>query len=147
MTSIINSKPPSISIFPGANLKPHFTSTKLLWLSKSSKSEAANSGFMHIHKQDRLHALPTRVASATLFLAATSPPNPGDLSVLFQTSAVMLLMYWIANFIVPELALKDLQGDETNEERKQEEENLSDNQPGRRTSGSGQKRGFDSTKQ
>lgn len=62
-----------------------------------------------------------RATPASLFLAATSPPNSGDFSVIFQTSAVMLFMYWIANFVVPEFVMKDLQVDEANKDAKEED--------------------------
>ncbi|KAL3364664.1 hypothetical protein AABB24_013444 [Solanum stoloniferum] len=45
--------------------------------------------------------------------AVNSPAASGDLSVLLQTGAVMLFMYWIANFVVPEFIMKDLQQDDT----------------------------------
>nr|XP_027061460.1 uncharacterized protein LOC113688055 [Coffea arabica]XP_027061526.1 uncharacterized protein LOC113688079 [Coffea arabica] len=124
----IGSQCPSISIFPYNDLKPPISSTKLLWLSKFSKYEPATCGFLCMHKRNRVFWFPTRVTSAPLFLAATSPPpNSGDFSVLFQTSAVMLLMYWIANFVVPWWVLKDLEVDKTNDERKRDRENSSDN--------------------
>lgn len=33
-------------------------------------------------------------------------------------SAGLLFVYWIANFVVPEFILKDLQSDNTNEDQK-----------------------------
>ncbi|CAN4103999.1 unnamed protein product [Withania somnifera] len=45
--------------------------------------------------------------------AVNSPATSGDLSVLLQTGAVMLFIYWIANFVVPEFILKGLQDDST----------------------------------
>lgn len=36
-------------------------------------------------------------------------------------SAVMLFMYWIANFVVPEFVMKDLQADEANKDAKEED--------------------------
>ncbi|XP_020092656.1 uncharacterized protein LOC109713103 [Ananas comosus] len=45
-----------------------------------------------------------------LILAATnSPAAGGDVSVLIPISVVLLLVYWIANFVVPEMIMKDLQ--------------------------------------
>lgn len=33
----------------------------------------------------------------------------------------MLFMYWIANFVVPEFVMKDLQADEANKDAKEED--------------------------
>ncbi|KAJ0046984.1 hypothetical protein Pint_04099 [Pistacia integerrima] len=52
----------------------------------------------------------------TLVLAATSPPKSGDISVFLQTSAVMLLVYLIANFLVPSIISKSLELDEEKED-------------------------------
>lgn len=38
-------------------------------------------------------------------------------------SAVLLFMYWISNFVVPELILKDLQSDQTSGDQKPDAEN------------------------
>lgn len=39
-------------------------------------------------------------------------------------SAVMLFMYWIANFVVPGIILKDLQDDSTTRDKKTDEKDL-----------------------
>ncbi|XP_060188521.1 uncharacterized protein LOC132617525 [Lycium barbarum] len=56
--------------------------------------------------------------------AINSPAASGDLSVLVQTGAVMLFMYWIANFVVPGIVLKDLQDDSTTNDNKADEKDL-----------------------
>ncbi|XP_059285246.1 uncharacterized protein LOC132038606 [Lycium ferocissimum] len=56
--------------------------------------------------------------------AINSPAASGDLSVLLQTGAVMLFMYWIANFVVPGIVLKDLQDDSTTNNNKADEKDL-----------------------
>ncbi|KAK4355234.1 hypothetical protein RND71_024205 [Anisodus tanguticus] len=56
--------------------------------------------------------------------AVNSPAASGDLSVLLQTGAVMLFMYWIANFVVPGIVLKDLQEDSTTNNKKADEKDL-----------------------
>ncbi|KAM3222879.1 hypothetical protein P3L10_022149 [Capsicum annuum] len=78
--------------------------------------------------------------------AINSPAASGDLSVLLQTGtkimhkkkvdqvkkikpkredfAVMLFMYWIANFVVPQFILKDLQDDSTTNNNKTDEKDL-----------------------
>ncbi|PIN15531.1 hypothetical protein CDL12_11828 [Handroanthus impetiginosus] len=47
---------------------------------------------------------------------ATSFPSTGKLSVLLQTSAVCLFAYWVVNFVVPGMILKDLQSNKKNGE-------------------------------
>nr|XP_009795292.1 PREDICTED: uncharacterized protein LOC104242020 isoform X1 [Nicotiana sylvestris] len=61
-------------------------------------------------------------SSSYFFIAAANSPR--DLSVLLQTSAVMLFMYWIANFVVPGIILKDLQDDSTTRDKKTDEKDL-----------------------
>lgn len=39
-------------------------------------------------------------------------------------SALMLFMYWIANFVVPKFILKDLQDDSTNNNNKTDEKDV-----------------------
>ncbi|KAI3456913.1 hypothetical protein Pfo_013576, partial [Paulownia fortunei] len=60
-------------------------------------------------------SLRTRALPSPIFFAATSPVT-GKLSVLLQTSAVCLFAYWVANFVVPNIILKDLQSNKTNED-------------------------------
>lgn len=129
---------PSVIPFPYTKTKHHFNSTKPVFHTKTTTR--------HLQWRNRLDAVP-----ATLFIAATNPPYSGDLSVLFQTSAVMLFMYWITNFVVPAFIMKDLQGDEATGDEKKGDENLPDNGQGstpRSSAGSGtNKRGFGDTKQ
>lgn len=56
--------------------------------------------------------------------AVNSPATSGDLSVLLQTGAVMLFIYWIANFVVPEFIMKDLQDESTNNNNKTDEKDI-----------------------
>ncbi|KAK6153845.1 hypothetical protein DH2020_013484 [Rehmannia glutinosa] len=66
-----------------------------------------------------LVSLRTRAAPA---LAAALQPA-GKLSVLLQTSAVCLFAYWVANFVMPEIILKDLRSkNSTNEDAENPEE-------------------------
>lgn len=39
-------------------------------------------------------------------------------------SAVMLFIYWIANFVVPEFIMKDLQDESTNNNNKTDEKDI-----------------------
>ncbi|KAK6153809.1 hypothetical protein DH2020_013448 [Rehmannia glutinosa] len=66
-----------------------------------------------------LVSLRTRAVPA---LAAALQPA-GKLSVLLQTSAVCLFAYWVANFVMPEIILKDLRSkNSTNEDAENPEE-------------------------
>ncbi|TMX04463.1 hypothetical protein EJD97_008878 [Solanum chilense] len=56
--------------------------------------------------------------------AVNSPSASGDLSVLLQTGAVMLFIYWIANFVVPEFIMKDLQDESTTNNNKTDEKDI-----------------------
>uniref|UniRef100_A0A1D1ZDE6 Acetylcholine receptor subunit beta n=1 Tax=Anthurium amnicola TaxID=1678845 RepID=A0A1D1ZDE6_9ARAE len=55
-------------------------------------------------------------ASTALHLAVASPASAGDLSVLIPVSTVLLIVYLIANFVVPEIISKDLHHAEPNED-------------------------------
>ncbi|MCD7452445.1 hypothetical protein HAX54_016552 [Datura stramonium] len=64
------------------------------------------------------------VVDIPFLLAANSPAAaPRDLSVLLQTSGVMLFMYWITNFVVPQFILKDLQDDDSTTNNNKADEN------------------------
>ncbi|GMH24992.1 hypothetical protein Nepgr_026835 [Nepenthes gracilis] len=54
----------------------------------------------------RANAFPTPLVLAV----ARQPP---DISVIIQTSAVMLFFYWMANFVVPQIVSKNFQQDQT----------------------------------
>ncbi|XP_019226228.1 PREDICTED: uncharacterized protein LOC109207709 [Nicotiana attenuata] len=69
-----------------------------------------------------LRAVDIPISSSSFFIAAANSPR--DLSVLLQTSAVMLFMYWIANFVVPGIILKDLQDDSTTRDKKTDGKDL-----------------------
>ncbi|XP_042485227.1 uncharacterized protein LOC122065484 [Macadamia integrifolia] len=52
------------------------------------------------------------LAASSLVLGAASPPaSTGDVSVLLQMSAVLLMAYWISNFVVPDIISKALHFD------------------------------------
>ncbi|XP_044480939.1 uncharacterized protein LOC123207511 [Mangifera indica] len=53
----------------------------------------------------------------SVVLAATNPPKSGDISVILKTSAVMLFMYFIANFFVPSI-ISNSKSSEFDEEKK-----------------------------
>ncbi|KAH6822807.1 hypothetical protein C2S53_017103 [Perilla frutescens var. hirtella] len=60
-------------------------------------------------------SLSTPRALPSLIILATTAPPAGKLSVLLQTGAVCLVAYWVANFVVPGIILKDLQSKHTNQ--------------------------------
>ncbi|KAK4439781.1 hypothetical protein Salat_0313000 [Sesamum alatum] len=76
---------------------------------KPSSAQWNRNGFSSV-------SLRTRALPSPIFLAASSPAAAGKLSVLLQTSAVCLFAYFVANFVVPELILKDLKSKETNKD-------------------------------
>ncbi|XP_052178858.1 uncharacterized protein LOC127792416 [Diospyros lotus] len=72
----------------------------------------------------RTRRKPMAVSSTALVLAAAaSPAKSGDISVLLQTSAVLLFAYGIANFVVPEIISRDLQFDQTSKDDDSPSEN------------------------
>ncbi|XP_057486418.1 uncharacterized protein LOC130772544 [Actinidia eriantha] len=87
------------------------------------------------------------IHSSALVLATA---KPGDVSVLLQTSTVLLFVYWIANFVVPDILMKDLQSDQTSKDRKPNDDNPSEienrSTPSSSKSSLGEKRGFNSRK-
>nr|XP_043638774.1 uncharacterized protein LOC122609889 [Erigeron canadensis] len=82
--------------------------------------------------------------TSSVVLAVNSPATTGDLSVLIPTSAVFLFLYWIANFVVPEFVVKDLESQDASKERSQnEKESIT---LSRTTNSEPKKKGFQSTK-
>ncbi|XXG46849.1 hypothetical protein AAC387_Pa02g1588 [Persea americana] len=49
--------------------------------------------------------------SSSLFLSLTSPASSGDYSILLPASAALFFVYWITNFVVPDIISKDFQSD------------------------------------
>ncbi|XP_078149421.1 uncharacterized protein LOC144544735 [Carex rostrata] len=45
------------------------------------------------------------------------PPEERDLSVMIPVSALLFFFYWIANWVVPSFIMKDLEKDETPEDK------------------------------
>ncbi|XP_030553272.1 uncharacterized protein LOC115757227 [Rhodamnia argentea] len=90
-------------------------------------------------------------------LAAAAPAKTGDISVFLQTGAVLLLAYWIANFVVPDLISKYLGFDKINEDENSEDDDRKISSEGggggeerdrgtQANSTMTKKRGFDSTR-
>ncbi|CAA7401784.1 unnamed protein product [Spirodela intermedia] len=62
--------------------------------------------------------------AAALPLASISPASGGNLSVLIPISIVLLVFYWVANFVVPDMVARDLQQqDELSRDQVPEETN------------------------
>ncbi|KAL1537789.1 hypothetical protein AAHA92_30270 [Salvia divinorum] len=72
------------------------------------------------NKARALQLTTTTAALPCIILAATAPPA-GKLSVLLQTGGVCLVAYWVANFVVPGIVLKDLQSKEKEENPSEDE--------------------------
>ncbi|WOG99752.1 hypothetical protein DCAR_0519107 [Daucus carota subsp. sativus] len=77
--------------------------------------------------------LRTKALASSLLLgvAVESSSSPaaaysGDLQVLLRTTTGLLFVYWIANFVVPELIMKDLQSDKTDEDQETKQNDSTD---------------------
>ncbi|ONK74944.1 uncharacterized protein A4U43_C03F11710 [Asparagus officinalis] len=71
--------------------------TSSLFITKQKKPLASN------------YRLRIRALNTAVTIAVNSSAHGGDISVLIPVSAVLLFMYWIANFVVPDIVQKDLQ--------------------------------------
>ncbi|CAL0307392.1 unnamed protein product [Lupinus luteus] len=85
--------------------------TKQLWLSSSEPSMA----IPHSH---HFPSLRTKALPDSIVVAATSPPYSSDLSAFLPISALLLSVYFLANFIFPEFITKYFGFDKQNEEQK-----------------------------
>ncbi|CAH1429670.1 unnamed protein product [Lactuca virosa] len=71
---------------------------------------------------------PTRIkamaitTSRLVVLGVNSPATTGDLTVLIPTSLAFLFLYWIANFVVPGMVMRDLESDDANKDENSNEE-------------------------
>ncbi|KAK9269467.1 hypothetical protein L1049_001242 [Liquidambar formosana] len=120
--------------------------SKLLWLSSNEPNR-----LLQRQNISSLVPLRTKAVPTSLVLGVTSPAKSGDISVFLQTSAVLLFMYWIANFVVPDIILKYFQLDKTSEEEKPNDNSpLEDKKASTPVSGTqrsqAKTRGFNSTK-
>ncbi|KAJ4725117.1 Glutathione transport system permease gsiD [Melia azedarach] len=59
------------------------------------------------------------IADSLILGANTAPAKSGDITVFLQTSAVLFFVYWIANFVVPDLISKYFEFDKINEDQNQ----------------------------
>ncbi|KAK7276858.1 hypothetical protein RIF29_18004 [Crotalaria pallida] len=86
--------------------------TKLLWLTSSEPSRTIPHS--HLFPSLRAKALPDFIVAA----ASTPPAKSGDLSAFLPVSALLLSLYFISNFIVPEFISKSFGFDKLNEDQK-----------------------------
>ncbi|KAL4566806.1 hypothetical protein LXL04_030931 [Taraxacum kok-saghyz] len=72
----------------------------------------------HVRTKTMAMSITTTTAAAShLVVLGANPPPAGDLTVLIPTSVGFLFLYWIANFVVPSMVMKDLESqDETNDQ-------------------------------
>ncbi|KAJ1691953.1 hypothetical protein LUZ63_016108 [Rhynchospora breviuscula] len=54
-----------------------------------------------------------RAQTLNMALSLVADSSPRDISVLLPVSALLIFVYWIANFVVPKFIMEDLQKDET----------------------------------
>ncbi|KAJ1389551.1 hypothetical protein SESBI_38168 [Sesbania bispinosa] len=87
--------------------------TKLFWGIPSTGRTVQQSQHFPSESPLRTKALPHSIV-----VAATAPPQSGDLSTFLPVSALLLSIYFIANFIVPEFITKYSGYDKINEDQK-----------------------------
>ncbi|XP_004491411.1 uncharacterized protein [Cicer arietinum] len=63
-------------------------------------------------------SLSTKALPHFIVAAATSPPKPGDPSTFLPVSALLISVYFIANFVVPDFLTKYFGFDKLNEDQK-----------------------------
>ncbi|KAI3820518.1 hypothetical protein L1987_08066 [Smallanthus sonchifolius] len=94
-------------------------SNKLHWFSRHAPPPA---GVLQRHFPNHVRTKPMAVTSSHLVVLAVNSPASaaaaGDISVLIPTSVAFIFLYWIANFVVPGIIMKDLQSDEANKDQK-----------------------------
>ncbi|XP_058095141.1 uncharacterized protein LOC131240729 [Magnolia sinica] len=70
---------------------------------------------VHSHKLQAING------SYSLFIALKSPASSGDYSAFLPISAVLFFIYWIANFVVPDMISKDFESEKPSEKQTLEE--------------------------
>ncbi|KAK3025566.1 hypothetical protein RJ639_041044 [Escallonia herrerae] len=104
---------PLTPLFSRLNYKQKMKGVGLLWLSTTEPAALLQRRNISSPAPGR-----TKAITSSLVLGASPTAATGDLSVLLQTSALLLFAYWIANFVVPDIIAKDLQLDKSGEEQK-----------------------------
>ncbi|XP_061342251.1 uncharacterized protein LOC133288495 [Gastrolobium bilobum] len=93
--------------------------TKLFWLSTSEPSRTVPQN-QHFPSASPLR---TKALPHSIVVAATAPAESGDLSAFLPMSALLLSVYFIANFIVPEFLTKQYGFDELKADQKVDDVN------------------------
>ncbi|KAK1407019.1 hypothetical protein QVD17_38629 [Tagetes erecta] len=82
-------------------------------------------GVLQIHLPNNVRTKPMAVTSSHMVvLAVNSPATAGDISVLIPTSVLFFFLYWIANFVVPKMIMKDLETDDANQDQNANDQNF-----------------------
>ncbi|XP_043692440.1 uncharacterized protein LOC122642890 [Telopea speciosissima] len=90
--------------------------TKLLWLPSYEATTTLPQGPKFLRTLSIMNTRALTVSS--LAQGVSSPPAAsGDVSVLLQMSAVLLMAYWITNFVVPDIISEALQFDKPSKDQ------------------------------
>ncbi|KAI3673814.1 hypothetical protein L6452_39944 [Arctium lappa] len=106
----------------------HHQPPPLSTLSKLNHTQQLNTHKLHYFSRHPppppLRTKAMAITSSHLVVLGVSPPPAatGDLSVLIPTSAGFLFLYWIANFVVPRIIMKDLESEDANKDQEPNEE-------------------------
>ncbi|KAL8462513.1 hypothetical protein ACS0TY_033518 [Phlomoides rotata] len=98
---------------PSPLLIPHHINKHQIWITNKPCILQVKGNGNSLSSSSGINALPS-----TILLATTSSLPTAKLSVLLQTSAVCLIAYWVANFVVPNFILKDFQSNNTDDDAK-----------------------------
>ncbi|XP_057439811.1 uncharacterized protein LOC130731520 [Lotus japonicus] len=70
------------------------------------------------HRQQHFFPFRTKALPHFIVVAATVPPNSNDLAAFLPVSALLISVYFIANFVVPDILTKYSGYDQLNEDQK-----------------------------
>ncbi|KAI3686216.1 hypothetical protein L1987_79890 [Smallanthus sonchifolius] len=89
-------------------------------LHRFSRHAPQSAGVLQRHFPNHVRTKPMAVTSSHLVVLAVNSPAAaaGDISVLIPTSVAFIFLYWIANFVVPGIIMKDLESDDANKDKK-----------------------------
>ncbi|CAL5190650.1 unnamed protein product [Lathyrus oleraceus] len=93
--------------------------TKLLWGEPSMTNP-------HCKSFSSASSLRTKAIPDFIVVAATSPPKPRDPSTFLPISLLLVSVYFISNFVVPDILTKYFGFDKVNEEKKVEVDDVED---------------------
>ncbi|GAB4849615.1 hypothetical protein Ancab_004409 [Ancistrocladus abbreviatus] len=113
----INYQSPALHLFAQKNWREKVDMINLSWLSggntilsigRHQRRRHLISETSHLRRPDAIHSS---------FIMTVTRRSP-DISVLLLTSAVLIFMYWLANFVVPAIVSKSFEQDETTDKQK-----------------------------